>query len=373
MLNIVQAFSQSFNRKLTFLLSIFASIVFLAGCASETFEPTRQGELLLGTTIGVTLYEEGPDDIFEQVFARVREIEEKMSVSEEDYDRTELLEVNRNAGRRPVAVSADTFEVVRRAVEYSALTDGAFDVTIQPLVELWGIGTQDAQVPSEEEITERLALVDYRKVELNPAEQTIYLPEEGMGLDVGAIAKGYAADEARRILQENGVDRALLDFGGNILTMGEKPSGEPWAIGIQNPNEGRGRFLGILESGPTAVVTSGDYERFFVEADVRYHHIISSRTGYPARPGLSSVTIVTEESTEADALATAIYVMGAERGLPFVAERDGVEAAFVTQDNKVYMTEGMEVALRVEHPEYELAPWPPEARTVQSEQAATSR
>jgi thiamine biosynthesis lipoprotein len=306
----------------------------------------------------MTLYEEGPEDIFDRVFARVQEIEEKMSTSKDDYDTTELLEVNRNAGIRPVEVSPETFEVVERAREYSRLTDGAFDVTIYPLVELWGIGTESAGVPPEEEIQERLALVDYRKVELDREARTIYLPEEGMGLDVGAIAKGYAADEARRILREAGVDSALLDFGGNVLMVGRKPSGEAWKIGIQNPDEGRGRFLGILESGPRAVVTSGDYERFFVQNDVRYHHILSSRTGYPARPGLSSVTIVAEDSIDADALATATYVMGAEKGLPFIAGLDGVEAAFVTQEDEVYMTEGMRASFDLTHTDFEAAPWP---------------
>ncbi len=334
------------------------SITLFSGCSESSFDPVREGKLLLGTTINVTLYEEGPDDVFDRVFDRVQEIEERMSTSTDDYDSTELLEVNRSAGIAPVEVSADTFEVVRRALEYSELTNGAFDVTIYPLVELWGIGTEGARVPSEQEIQARLDLIDYRKVELDPEARTIYLPETGMGLDVGAIAKGYAADEARRILREDGVDSALLDFGGNILTVGRKPSGTPWSIGIQNPDDGRGRFLGILESGPRAVVTSGDYERFFIQDDVRYHHILSSRTGYPARPGLASVTVVTEDSTDADALATALYVMGAEKGLPFVAELDGVEAAFVSHDAQVYMTEGMRASFDITHTEFEAAPWP---------------
>ncbi|MFW5786127.1 MAG: FAD:protein FMN transferase [bacterium] len=349
------------------MLSIILLLLLLGSCSGETVDPVREGKLLLGTTINVTLYEKASDDIFGRVFDRVEEIERKMSTSKEDYDTTELLEVNRNAGIRPVRVSADTFEVIRRGVEYSELTDGAFDITIYPLVELWGIGTPDARVPSEEAIQERLALVDYRKVELNHEEQTIYLPEEGMGLDVGAIAKGYAADEARRILEEAGVGSALLDFGGNIVTVGEKPNGKPWKIGIQNPEAGRGRYLGVLTSGPMAVVSSGDYERYFVEDDVRYHHIISSETGYPARSGLASVTILAEDSTEADALSTALYVMGAEEGLPFIRDRAGVEAAFVTPDKQVYMTAEMESVFEITHEEYNRATWPDGAQAAAAE------
>ncbi len=367
MLHIFRPYAHPLRAAIAVFLSIILFTLLFGSCSSEPFDPVREGKLLLGTTVNVTLYEEGPDDIFERVFDRVEQIERKMSTSKDDYDTTELLEVNRNAGIRPVRVSADTFEVIRRALEYSELTDGAFDVTIYPLVELWGIGTADARVPAEEEIQERLALVDYRKVQLDREAQTVYLPEEGMGLDVGAIAKGYAADESRRILKEAGVDSALLDFGGNIVTVGEKPNGEPWKIGIQNPEAGRGRYLGILSSGPMAVVTSGDYERYFVQDDVRYHHIISSRTGYPARPGLASVTILTDDSTEADALATALYVMGAEKGLPFVRDRDDIEAAFVTQEKEVYMTAGMESALNVSHEDYEVLPWPAGAQAAAAE------
>jgi thiamine biosynthesis lipoprotein len=342
---------------LSIILS-FLAVVGLSGCSTEAVEPVREGELLLGTTIQVVLYEDPPEGIYERVFDRVEEIEQKMSTSKEDYDTTELLEVNRNAGVRPVEVSADTFEVVQEALEYSRLTDGAFDLTIYPLVELWGIGTADAGVPPEEAIEERLELVDYRKVELDPEEQTIYLPEEGMGIDVGAIAKGYAADEARRILKESGVETALLDFGGNVLTIGEKPSGEPWVIGIQSPDEGRGRYLGTLEGGPSAVVTSGDYERYFVVDETRYHHIISSRTGYPARSGLGSVTIVSEDSIDADALATAMYVMGAEKGLRFIRDMEGIEAAFVTHEQDVYMTEGMSEVFEISNEQFTQQAWP---------------
>ncbi|MFP4205601.1 MAG: FAD:protein FMN transferase [Spirochaetaceae bacterium] len=323
--------------------AVLATVVvaLLVGCSNTPDEPETKTELLLGTTVTVRIYEGAEDRIFERVFERVKEIEERMSTDEEDYDNTELLEVNRNAGGRPVRVSEDTFHVVERALEYSRLSEGAFDVSIGPLVKLWGIGTERAGVPEQEKIEEILPRVDYSLVELDPEEQTIRLPDEGMALDVGAIAKGYAADEAARILTEAGVEHALLDFGGNIITVGHKPDGSPWKIGIQNPLEERGRFLGIVENGPMTVVTSGDYERNFEENDVRYHHIIDGDTGKPARTGLSSVTILTEDSTEADALSTALYVMGVERGAALAEELDGIEAAFVTKDRKVYMTRGM--------------------------------
>ncbi len=313
----------------------------MAGCRPSEGDSITETELLLGTTISVTVYEPASDAVAE-VFARVREIEEKMSTSEDDYDTTELLQVNRMADEAPVAVSDDTFFVIEAAKDYSESSFGAFDLSIWPLVRLWGFGTADAAIPQERRIEETRALVDHRKVHLDPETRSISFEEEGMGIDVGGIAKGYAADEARRILREHGVRQALLDFGGNILTIGEKPDGSLWRIGIQNPDSRRGQFLGVVETGPGAVVTSGDYERFFEVDGVRYHHIIDPETGYPTRNGLRSVTILAEDSIDADALSTAVFVLGVEEGTRLIETLPTVEAAFVTEDT-VYLTSGMTI------------------------------
>jgi thiamine biosynthesis lipoprotein len=330
-----------------------AALVLLGGCSNTPEEPETRTKLILGTTVTIRIYEGAEEAIFERAFDRVTEIEERMSTSTADYQSTELLEVNRAAGENPVEVSEDTFYVVQRGLEYSRMTDGAFDITIGPLVDLWGIGTEYAAVPEEQEIDELLPKVDYTRVELDPEKRTIYLPEPGMGLDVGGIAKGYAAEEVARILREEGIEHALLDFGGNILAMGKKPDGSMWKIGIQNPQQQRGDFLGIVEDEAMTVVTSGDYERYFEKEEVRYHHIIDPRTGYPARTGLSSVTIVSEDSTEADALSTAAYVMGIEKGAKLIEELDGIEAAFVTKERGVYMTSGMPSRFEVTNESFE--------------------
>ncbi len=320
---------------------LFIVLVILVGCRPSESEARTKTQLLLGTTISVTVYEPASEAV-DAVFARVREIEEKMSTSVDDYDTTELLQVNRGADEVAVRVSDDTFFVLEAAKEYSEISFGAFDLSIWPLVRIWGFGTADASIPPEPRIEATRALVDYRKVRLDPASRSIFLEEKGMGVDVGGIAKGYAADEARRILREYGVERALLDFGGNILTIGEKPDGSPWRIGIQNPDSQRGRFLGIVETGPGAVVTSGDYERFFEVDGVRYHHIIDPETGYPTRNGLRSVTILAEDSMDADALSTAVFVLGVEEGTKLIETMPTVEAAFVTDDT-VYLTSGMSI------------------------------
>jgi thiamine biosynthesis lipoprotein len=308
--------------------------------------------LVLGTTVTVTIYDEVPNGAFEKVFSRIKDIEEKMSTSEEDYDSTELMKVNRNAGKQPVEVSQDTFTVVKAGLEFTALTDGAFDVTVGPLVDLWGIGTEEAEVPSEEEIAAVLPKIDADKVRLDAEAGTIYLEEEGMALDVGGIAKGYAADEVASMLKDMGVEHALLDFGGNILTVGKKPNGDEWKIGIQNPGQTRGKYLGIVTTGPKTIVTSGNYERYFEKDGVRYHHILDTENGYPSRTGLASVTIVTDRSMAADALATAAYAMGPEKGLEFVRELRDVEAAFVSKENEVFLTDGMRSVFSLENEAY---------------------
>ncbi len=321
---------------------ILAAVLLLAGCESPSVTPERHSKLLLGTAITVSVYDEVSDQIIDQVFARVAEIQDKMSVSESDYASTELLAVNRAAGDTPVRVSPDTFEVVQRALEFSRRTSGVFDVSVEPLVNLWAIGTEYAAVPGDEEIARALALVDYRELELDPFERTVYLPRAGMGVDVGGIAKGFAADEAARILRDAGIAHALLDFGGNILTVGHKPDGSLWRIGIQVPFSSRGEYLGIVTVHDAAVVTSGVYERYFEEDGVRYHHILDTQTGRPARNGLLSVTIVASESIVADALSTAVFALGLERGRRFVENLYGVEALFVTEQNELYLTSGMD-------------------------------
>ena len=213
---------------------------------------------------------------------RVKEIEERMSASKEDSD---VAKINKNAGKQPVKVHDDTFYVIKKALEYGNLTEGDFDITIRPLIGLWDILSDKPKIPDAEEIEEKLALVDYRKVKLDEENKTVYLEKEGMGIDLGAIAKGYAGDEVVRILKEAGVKSALINLGGNVIAIGRKPDGSLWRIGIQDPrSEETGKaHIGVLEIEDAAIVSSGDYERYMVEiynkTGVRYHHIFDPKTG----------------------------------------------------------------------------------------------
>ena len=340
---------------ITVLLALFGAVL-LAGCAGRpdpSEEPVTRTEYALGTYISVRVYANVEDDLLQAVFDRVMEIEEKMSVSEDDYDTTELLELNRRAGAEPYQVSPDTYEVLQVAQEYSELTDGAFDLSIGPLVRLWNIGSEAASVPEEGEIVAAVTRVDYTNVSFE-GNNTVFLEEPGMAVDVGAIAKGYAADQAARILVDAGVKHALLDFGGNIITIGNKPDGSDWRIGIQHPEESRNEYLGVLEGFDETVVTSGPYERYFMEDGVRYHHILDRDTGYPVRNGMLSSTIVAEESMEADALSTATFVLGLEAAQELVLSIDDVEAIFVNEEKKVWISPGLRERFELTAPGFEL-------------------
>jgi thiamine biosynthesis lipoprotein len=309
-------------------------ILILAGCGKTL--PARS-EFMLGTICTINLYQGGTAALYGAVFARLRQIEERMSSNAVD---TEVARVNQNAGIMPVKVSAEVIRVLSRALYYAELSGGAFDPTVDPLVKLWGIGTEYARVPEEEEIRGALALVDWREVVIDEEAGTVFLPQAGMGIDLGAIAKGYAADEAARLIKEAGVSEALIDLGGNIYALGTKAKGAPWRIAVQDPRSSRGTYIGVLELGEKSVVTSGVYERFLDAGDQHYHHILSTVDGYPAERGLLSVTVITDTSIDADALSTTLFVLGYEEGRALVDSLENVEAIFVFQDLSVRGTPG---------------------------------
>jgi len=306
-------------------------------CTMGDYSQTKS-EFLLGTVCTVKLYDRVKPEALTRVFERVREIENRMSAN---LPYSEVSRINAAAGALPVTVSPDTLYVIDKALQYCALTGGAFDITVGPLVKLWGIGTDNARVPGKNEIEAMLPLVDYRKVFLTKNPNTVFLAEKGMALDLGAIAKGYAADEAVRILRDHGVSRAIIDFGGNIVVLGSKEKGKPWRVGVQNPSKERGRYAAVVAAADMSLVSSGTYERFLLDGGRRYHHILDTRTGYPVDNGLSDVTIVCPSSIDADGLSTSVFSLGPERGFELVNKLPGIEAVFIDTDNRIRITPGL--------------------------------
>jgi thiamine biosynthesis lipoprotein len=371
-------------KRTGFTLSLFLVIcILLIGC-SRPADP--QIEFVLGTVCTINLYEGGKQQTYSRIFARIREIDRTMTafpsgefeellsgggMVEPDSKAAEMFQtaaqallsgvvaINEQAGIEPVKVRTDLIELLEQALYYAELSDGAFDPTVGPLIQLWGIGTDAQRVPREDEIFTALKLVNWRDVAIDRAAGTVFLRREGMALDLGAIAKGYAGDEVARIARENNVPRAIIDLGGNIVTVGWRGQKNkellPWRIGIQNPISGRGAYIGIVPVHDTSVVTSGVYERFFIADGKRYHHLFSTVNGYPVENGLMSVTIITGSSTTADALSTAVFALGFERGKDLIDSIPGAEAIFVFDDRTVRITDGLKDIFSLTDTDFTLA------------------
>ncbi|MGM0369376.1 MAG: FAD:protein FMN transferase [Bacillota bacterium] len=305
----------------------------------------------MGTVFKVKIQDPQAEKLVEESFAIIDDIENKMS---SDLVDSEINEINRAAGQQKVKVSSATYQVLSKSLEYAELSGGSFDPSIGPLVELWGIGTEEEQVPSEEEIKEKSKLIDYKQVQLLDNNQVL-LSQEGMKLDVGGIAKGYAADKIMAHLQENNVQSAFIDIGGNVSVLGTKPDDELWTVGIQDPKQERGQVVATIGVADKTIVTSGNYERYFTREGTRYHHILNPETGYPAKKGIISASIITEKSFVADALSTAVYILGREEGLALVNSLDDVDAMVITDDNKIYLTSNIKDKVEIlNNSDYEL-------------------
>ncbi len=317
-------------------------------------EEATRSEFIMGTYIEARAYGRGAEAALDAVYVRLHEIEQRMTINQPD---SEISQVNQQAGNQPVRVSSDTFEVLQAALHFAELSGGKFDPTIQPLVTLWSIGSPLARVPSDQEIASALVLVDYRLVEMDAASKSVFLPQAGMGLDLGGIAKGYAADQAVAIMREHGIKDGLISLGGNLYTLGQNPSGDrPWRIGVQDPEDTRNTYVAVLEPRDETLVTSGAYERFLIADGTVYHHIIDPDTGYPAETDVLSSTIVTTSSIDADALSTSVFILGRERGMELVESLPGVEAAVIDQDHRIFLTPGLKDRLTVIDDRYQLVP-----------------
>lgn len=303
----------------------------------------------MGTIVQLKVYGGNAEKATEKALNRVSDIEEKMSVN---IETSEITKLNAKAGISGEKLSKDTYSVIKEAVKYSKLTGGDLDVTIGPIVKLWGIGTDKERVPSKNEIDGKLKLVDYNDIILDEKNSTIKLRRASQAIDLGAIAKGYTADEIKKVLINNKISSALINLGGNVYAVGSKPDGTSWNIGIQNPLDTRGQYLGTVSFTDKSVVTSGNYERYFIKDGVRYHHIFDPKTGYPAEKGIISTTIVSDKSIDGDALSTSTYIMGLEKGIKLVESIKGVDAIFITSDKKVYVTSGLKDSFNLTNKEF---------------------
>lgn len=316
------------------------ALYFFAGRAKQV-EGDSGYRLVMGTfvrVVAVAADSEIADKAIETALAEIENVDKLMSDYKSD---SEISQVNREGFARAVKVSPPTYEVLQRSIEFSKLTSGAFDITVGPLVDLWRSAKKKSAIPSEEELAAAKAKVGFEKLILDDEQRTVRFAVEGMRLDLGAIGKGYAVDKAIEAAQRARALGAMVDLGGHIRCFGKPARGrKKWLIGLQDPKAVKNpefQAPGLSESGilltlkltEQAVATSGDYQQFVLIEGKRYSHIINRRTGISAE-GLSSVTIIADNATDADALATAVSVMGAEKGLALIEKIPGTEAILIT-------------------------------------------
>ncbi|HSR32772.1 MAG TPA: FAD:protein FMN transferase [Anaerolineae bacterium] len=265
-------------------------------------------------------------------------IEERLSCF---LPESEISRVNRSAGKKSEKVTRETHDVLSTAAEFSRSFPGCFDVTIGPLVSLWKVGKESSVQPDDSSIRQALPLVNYRDLILNPGKRTAGLRNAGQSVDLGAIGKGVAGDKIVEVFKRFGISSAFSNLGGNVVTVGAKPDGSPWQIGIQHPRQQNG-LIGSVAVVNQTVVTSGDHQRCFMDSrGKRHHHILDPTTGYPADSGLISVSIVTDRSVAADPLSTIVFVAGMEKGLTILRSFPQTEAILVDSDLYVYVTQGL--------------------------------
>lgn len=320
------------------LAGVLAAGAVLTGCGGEQKVSSQSSQVFaMDTVMLLTVYGDQAQQGLDQAEQTIQKLEKLWSATDEN---SEIWALNHSGGNW-VELSEDTREILSRSLELCALTDGALDLTAYSAVQAWGFPTGAYRVPDETELEQLVGTIDYTQVELD--DNQARLPED-MSLDLGAVAKGRLGEVLSQDLKELGVTSALLELGGNIQTVGTKPDGSRWRVGIQDPNSQEGGYLAIVEVADQAVVTSGDYQRYFEQDGQTYCHIMDPATAAPADSGVDSVSIVGSDGTVCDALSTALFVMGEEKGSQFWKDHPELdfEAIFVSQDGTIAVTEGLE-------------------------------
>ena len=327
----------------TKLLALFLSLSFLfCGCTGKITDGAGADEKVketknvfaMNTYITLTAYGEKAGTALDEAEDRIKNLESLLSVTDEN---SEIYAVNHSGGT-PVRLSSDTERVLSFALDMAQKTNGALEPTIYPVLTAWGFTTESYQIPAQEKINQLMQSVDFQKVKID--NHTLTLPD-GMQLDLGAVAKGYAGDEIASLLKSKGITSAIINLGGNVQTIGTRPDGSMWRVGLRAPDADG--HIGILEVSDCAVITSGGYQKYFTGEDgQQYHHIIDPATGRPAERGLVSVTVIGKEGKLCDALSTALFVMGSENAIAYWKQHSNFEMILLTDKKEIYITEGLE-------------------------------
>lgn len=312
-----------------------ASALLLTGCSgakssTQTDQDLTYTDMLFDTVIKIQILDPADESILDGLKKFCEKYDTMFSTTNTD---SELYKLN-HANGQSFTVSSETANLIQEGIHYSELSGGAFDLTIEPVSALWDFKADKPTVPSSDAIAQAVSHVDYTKVDIQ--DNTVTLEDPEAGIDLGAIAKGYIADQVKTYLKKQGIKHAIINLGGNVDVIGTKPDGSKYNIGIQKPFDESGEAITSVQLKDQTVVTSGIYERYFKKNGKLYHHILDPRTGYPCENNLYSVSIITDSSTKADALSTTCFLLGYEKGMELIQSMDGVEAIFITDDEKVH-------------------------------------
>ena len=307
---------------------------------------------LMGTTVSLKLFVENLTAV-SAVFNAIEQLEARLTVNR--YH-SEVMSINHAAGKQPVAVSKLVFDLISQAKAASLLPESKFNLAIGPLVKLWKIGFNGRSIPEKDEIARRLTLTNPNHIDLNRTNQTVYLAKAGMEIDLGAIAKGYIADIIKLLLAQYNIFQAIINCGGNVLTIGYSPitADKQWHIGLKRPFAEANNLLGIIHVEDKSVVTSGIYERYFIFNDQLYHHILDPHTGYPLNNELHSVTIISDNSLTGDIYSTIFYGLGIRQGLNELKKKQNIGVIFVTRDKKIIIQSNQHFTFELTADDYQL-------------------
>ena len=316
-----------YTHKIIIHLSFILLLPAIFSCGPKENELLRRTQFIMGTLVEITVRE--PDQEKAQLaislaFDEMRRLEKLMSTHLVD---SEISRLNAIAGgKSSLPVSPEVLEVILRGIHWGNESGGALDISIGPASNLWRFDDENPSIPDSQRLAQAVRLVNFREIEIN--KSNVRLKQPGMSLQLGAIAKGYAVDKAMAVLQNNGIRHTLINAGGDLKVMGQRKDGQPWSIGLQHPRQPE-KLIASFALADSAVATSGDYQKYFMKENTRYHHILDPANGMPAK-GVISATIVAKTVMDADALATAIFVLGPKKGMALVDSLDGVEGMMVT-------------------------------------------
>lgn len=341
-----------------FLCVILLSLFVCNGCAKHT-DPISQTDFYFDTVITITLYDtdrlgkERCSKILASCFSLCETYEAMLSRTKEGSD---IWKINHAQGA-PVTVHRETADLLRKSLSYCEQTDGIVDITIAPVSDLWNFSSENllqiqdsdtasSAVPTDAQLQKQLTHVNYRTVQIS--ENTVTLSDPDAALDLGCIAKGYIADKLKEHLQAQGISSALINLGGNIQTIGTKPDGSAFMLGIQKPFEDASTPVATLPVTDASLVSSGVYERYFESDGILYHHLLNPQNGMPENNGLLGVTILTACSADADVLSTAAFLLGLEKGMAYIEALPDTEAVFITEDGTLHPTSGLSGILQTQ-------------------------